>query len=114
VWASTITQAAAAEASARRVGIRARLDALLADNRVLAIPTTPGVAPPVDMPVADLERWRNRALGLLCIGGHAGLPQVNLPLGQVGGLPVGLSLLAARGNDTMLLDLACKLHQQPR
>jgi amidase len=114
VWASTITQAAAAEASARRVGIRARLDALLADNRVLAIPTTPGVAPPVDMPVAELERWRNRALGLMCIGGHAGLPQVNLPLGQVGGLPVGLSLLAARGNDTMLLDLACKLHQHTR
>ncbi len=114
VWASTITEAAVAEASARRIVICARLDALLEGNRVLAIPTTPGVAPPVDMPVGELERWRNRALGLLCIGGHAGLPQVSLPLARVDGLPIGLSLLAARGNDTMLLELACKLRDQLR
>jgi len=114
VWASTITEAAAAAASARRVAIRARLDALLEGNRVLAIPTTPGVAPPIGMAVGELERWRNRALGLLCIGGHAGLPQVSLPLARVDGLPIGLSLLAARGNDTMLLELACKLREHLR
>ena len=58
------------------------------------------------MPVGELEQWRNRALGLLCIAGHAGLPQVSLPLARQEGLPIGLSLIAARGNDTLLLDLA--------
>ena len=41
--------------------------------------------------------------------GHAGLPQVNLPLAVVDGRPVGLSLVAARGNDLLLLELACRL-----
>ena len=73
---------------------------------MLALPTTPGGAPRVDTPVPELEAWRNRALGLLCIAGHAGLPQVNLPVAVVDGKPVGLSLVAARGNDALLLDLA--------
>ena len=106
VWASTIQASAVAEASAHRARISEHLDSLLTDNRVLAIPSTPGVAPPIDLPVAELERWRNRALGLLCIAGHAGLPQVSLPLVKVAGLPVGLSLIAARGNDLLLLKLA--------
>lgn len=106
VWASTIEATAVVAASAHRARINEHLMSLLADNAVLAIPTTPGVAPPLDMPVAELERWRNRALGLLCIAGHAGLPQVNLPLAKVDGLPVGLSLIAARGGDALLLKLA--------
>jgi len=109
VWASTIDAAAVAVASAHRGRICEHLHGLLAENTVLAIPSTPGVAPPLTMPVADLERWRNRALGLLCIAGHAGLPQVSLPLARVDGLPVGLSLIAARGNDLLLLSLARQL-----
>ena len=106
VWASTIEPPAVALADAHRARITARLNGMLEGNRVLAIPTTPGVAPRIDMPVGDLERWRNRALGLLCIAGHAGLPQLSLPLARQDGLPVGLSLIAARGNDTLLLRLA--------
>jgi amidase len=87
----------------------ARLHALLADGAVLAIPTAPGIAPRCDTPVAELEAWRNRCLGLLCIAGHAGLPQVSLPMASVDGCPVGLSLLAAPGRDTMLLELARSL-----
>jgi Asp-tRNA(Asn)/Glu-tRNA(Gln) amidotransferase A subunit family amidase len=82
---------------------------LLADGGVLAIPTTPGIAPKLDTSVPELEAWRNRCLGLLCIAGHAGLPQVNLPLGRVDGCPVGLSLIAGPGHDTMLLALARRL-----
>ena len=106
VWASTIQPSAVALADAHRAQIVGRLDGLLAGNRVLAIPTTPGVAPRIYMPVGELEQWRNRALGLLCIAGHAGLPQASLPLARQDGLPVGLSLIAARGNDTLLLELA--------
>lgn len=106
VWASTIQPPAVALANAHRARIADRLNGLLEGNAVLAIPTTPGVAPRIDMPVGELERWRNRALGLLCIAGHAGLPQVSLPLTRQDGLPLGLSLIAGRGNDTLLLELA--------
>jgi len=108
-WVSTLTEADVAPARARRAGITARLHALLADGAVLAIPTAPGIAPRCDTPVAELEAWRNRCLGLLCIAGHAGLPQVSLPMASVDGCPVGLSLLAAPGRDTMLLELARSL-----
>ena len=108
-WATTITPAAAAAASARRAAIRQRMDDLLVDNAVIAIPTTPGPAPPCGMSTQALEAWRNRCLGLLCIAGHAGLPQISVPLATVDGLPIGLSLLASRGNDTLLLALARQL-----
>lgn len=108
-WVATLTEDQVAPARERRLGIAARLHALLADGAVLAIPTTPGIAPRVDTPVAELEAWRNRCLGLLCIAGHAGLPQLSLPAGTVDGCPVALSLVAAPGRDTMLLALARRL-----
>jgi amidase len=46
---------------------------------------------------------------MLCIAGLARLPQVSLPLATLNGCPLGLSLIAARGNDTLLLALAKKL-----
>jgi amidase len=108
-WVATLTPDDVAPAMRRRTTIAARMHALLADDTVLAIPTTPGIAPRLDTPVPELEAWRNRCLGLLCIAGHAGLPQVSLPAGTVDGCPTGLSLVAAPGRDTMLLELARRL-----
>jgi amidase len=34
------------------------------------------------------------------------MPQINLPLAEAGGLPVGLSLLGARGSDEKLIAFA--------
>ncbi len=108
-WVATLTPAEVEPARRRRGSIADRLHALLADDSVLAIPTTPGIAPRLDTPVPELEAWRNRCLGLLCIAGHAGLPQLSLPAGTVDGCPVGLSLVAAPGRDTLLLELARRL-----
>lgn len=108
-WASTVTAADTAAATARRTQIGRRMDELLAGDAVLVVPTTCGVAPLRGTATKDLEIWRNRCLGLLCIAGHAGLPQISLPLATMDGSPVGLSLLAARGNDTLLLELARRL-----
>jgi len=38
-------------------------------------------------------------------------PQVSLPLTTVGGLPVGFSLLGAKGTNAVLLKLACDIVQ---
>jgi amidase len=108
-WASTVTAADAEAAGRRRVEIRRRMDDLLAGGAVLAVPTTVGPAPRCGTPTAELEAWRNRCIGLLCIAGHAGLPQVSVPLATLDERPLGLSLLAARGNDTLLLELARRL-----
>jgi amidase len=108
-WASTVSAADAAAASVRRTRITRRLDELLTGNAVLLMPTTIGSAPPRGMGTQELEAWRNRCLGLLCVAGHAGLPQVSVPLASFENRPLGLSLLAARGNDTLLLDVARRL-----
>jgi amidase len=46
---------------------------------------------------------------LLCISGLGGLPQISLPMGELDGLPLGLSIVARRGGDLMLLGLARRL-----
>jgi amidase len=93
----------------RRTDIMARLDALLTDNAVLMLPTVPDIAPRLRLPPADTVAFRERALALLCIAGLGGLPQVTLPFGTLHGCPIGLSVVAARGNDAMLLDIAERL-----
>ncbi|WP_310570651.1 amidase [Gemmatimonas sp.] len=93
----------------RRVEIVALLDEMLADNAVLVLPTVPDIAPLLRLPPAETIAFRERALALLCIAGLGGLPQVNLPFGTLHGCPLGLSIIAARGNDEMLLDIAMRL-----
>lgn len=93
-------------ARAMRGSIRERMLALLGDDAVLILPSAPGIAPLCDTRPAELEDFRARALEVLCPAGHAGLPQVSLPLGTLDGCPIGLSLMAGPGRDEMLLDLA--------
>jgi amidase len=99
----TADQVAAAE-DARRT-IRARLDALLGDDTVLILPSAAGVAPRIDAPMAEHEAVRARVIGITCIASLGGLPQVSLPLARVAAGPVGLSLIAPRHKDALLLDL---------
>ena len=108
-WARTVAPADVARARARREEISRRMDALLAGDAVLAVPSAPGIALPRNSPAKVVDELRARALPMLCIAGLARLPQVSLPLATVDGCPLGLSLIAARGNDTLLLELAKKL-----
>jgi len=56
-----------------------------------------------------LDRFRARALELLCPAGHAGLPQISLPLASLDGCPVGLSIMGARNCDEDLIHIAVEL-----
>ncbi len=105
-WTATIKPAEVARSQAARDAARSRMDALLADNAVLLLPTVPDIAPLLNTPPAQLDDFRAKAMSLLCIAGLAGLPQVTLPLATLNGCPLGLSLLAGRGNDALLLALA--------
>ena len=96
-------------ATARREEIVRRFAELLEGSTVLALPSAPGIAVPRNSPPEVLDDLRVRALALLCIAGLARLPQISLPLATLDSCPLGLSLIAARGNDTLLLELAARL-----
>jgi amidase len=88
---------------------RGRLAQLLPPGTVLAMPTTPFPAPPTGLPLPALTPIRDAILCLCAQGGLAGHPQVSIPGATVDGRPVGLSLLAARGADTLLIRTALAL-----
>lgn len=104
-----VNEAEVAHMTARRADIQARLDALLDGDTVLLMPTAPDVAPRLALPPQETVAVRERMLALLCVAGLGGLPQVTLPLASVDGRPIGLSLLAGRGKDELLLGLAREL-----
>jgi amidase len=108
-WAGMVRSEDVTNASTRRKEITLRMAQMLKGKTVLALPSTPGIALLRNSPPKVLDDLRARAIPILCIAGLARLPQVSLPLAQLDGCPLGLSLIAARGNDTMLLDMAGKL-----
>jgi amidase len=85
---------------------RARMTWLLPPGTILCMPTTPFPAPHKGLPLTALEPVRARVLGLAAHGGLAGFPQVSIPGATVDGLPVGLSILGARGSDAALVAVA--------
>ncbi len=93
-------------AALTRQEVRGRMRHLLPPGTVLALPTTPFPAPRAGLPLAALNPIRDQILSLCAVGGLAGHPQVSLPGATVAGRPVGLSLIAARGADTLLLRAA--------
>ena len=105
-WVATIDADSIARAEPVREKVLARLDGLLAQGEVLCLPTAPTIAPLKDTPPQELGSVRDRIMALTCIAGLARLPQVSLPVGAIDGCPVGLSLLARRGSDVTLLDVA--------
>ena len=85
---------------------RGRLAYLLPPGTILCLPTTPFPAPEVGLPLPVLDPLRARIACLCAQGGLAGHPQVSLPGGLVDGLPVGLSIIGARGADAALVAVA--------
>ncbi|CAI7996834.1 Amidase 1 [Geodia barretti] len=92
-----------AASNAVRQEVRSRVNDLLGDGAIICMPSSPAPAPLPDMPVPERQELGVRIGRLTCIGGMTGCPQINLPLAKVDGLPVGLSLMGARGSDEMLM-----------
>jgi len=106
-WAARLDPAEVAAAGKRHETIRGRIAELLGAGDILCLPTSPRAAPLKNTPVDDIEvRYRHQAMHLLCITGLGGLAQISLPLAEIDGLPLGLSLVGPRGSDLQLLDLA--------
>jgi amidase len=88
---------------------RARLAWLLPPGTILCMPTTPFPAPLKGLALSTLDPLRARISCLTSHGGLTGVPQVSLPGATVDGLPVGLSILGARGGDAALIAVAAAM-----
>ena len=109
-WAEALAQEDAAAAGKRHRSILARIADVVGEGDILCLPTSPRAAPLKNTPVDDVEvRYRHQAMHLLCIAGLGGLAQISLPLVEIDGLPLGLSLVGPRGSDMQLLKLAREL-----
>jgi amidase len=108
-FAATVTADQATAAQTTAVTARTHIRALVPSGTIMALPTSPSIAPPLDLKGDELESFRVRVMRLTCMAGLAGLPQINLPVGTVSGCPVGLSLIGWPGGDEVLLNLAKSL-----
>jgi amidase len=106
LYGSTIPASDQSWAALMRQEVRARMAHLLPEGTILCLPTTPFPAPPVGQSLSVLDPLRDRITCLCAQGGLAGHPQVSLPGATVDGLPVGLSIIGARGSDASLVAVA--------
>jgi amidase len=103
--ASSVTPAEIARWTPVRATLAARVRAMLGDGIGLVIPTTPRVALRKNAPPSEFSDFYRRALAITSIAGHSGLPQISVPIGDLGGCPIGLSIVASSGHDRALLEV---------
>ncbi|MET0907564.1 MAG: amidase [Tardiphaga sp.] len=104
--AAVMDPAEIAAAKPLRQAVIDKMNAMLAGDAILVLPTVPGIAPLRATPDAVLDVFRARAIEMLCVAGHAGVPQLSMPVAQLDECPIGLSIMAARDCDEDLLALA--------
>jgi amidase len=91
------------------------LNEFLGPDDLLCIPTTPALAPHKGDPPKRSSSgtgYYPRTLALTSVAGMGRLPQVSLPMADIDGVPVGLSLLARHRQDLLLLEAAKKVERE--
>jgi amidase len=102
----TVKPADVAAALVRREELTQRLVDLLGDDGFAIIPTAHDLPPLRDAPVSAQVEFREKTLALTAVASLTRLPQINIPVTEVAGCPVGLSLIAGPRGDEKLLAFA--------
>ena len=111
IAARTITDADVEAAMSIKQEVVSRMERVLADGALVCLPTTAGPAPPLGQRLSVRQTTCQRNSMLTCIAGTTGAPQISLPLVDMDGLPVGLSLIGGRGTDEALIAFAGEIAQ---
>jgi amidase len=109
VFASEITETDIEDARVARETIRIRMDEVLLDDVIVCLPTTASPARQLHEPLSVRQVVQEATYSLVTVASTIGAPQINLPLAEVDGLPVGLSLIGPRGSDDTLMELGLEL-----
>jgi amidase len=104
--AATIERADVSRYRALRQTIAASVRTMVPGGTGLIIPTTLGPALAKSTPPEEIGRFYRSALPLNAIAGHAGLPQVTIPVVSPCGYPLGISIVGAPRSDRALLAVA--------
>ncbi|MFN3866806.1 MAG: AtzH-like domain-containing protein [Demequina sp.] len=104
-WASSVTADQEAQALDAKRAAQEQMDAALGDD-ILLLPSTSSVAPPLDASPDRLQEIREATLGITAVAGITGRPALSVPLLELDGGPVGLSVVGPRGSDLALIDIA--------
>jgi amidase len=95
------------ESITRREAYFGRLNFFLSQFSLICIPTAPRPAP-IKGSIGvnrDKEDYFVRAMSLTSVAGIGRLPQISMPVADVNGAPIGLSLLAGHRQDAYLLSM---------
>jgi amidase len=103
-----------AEAVPARDRMRERMNDLLHDDTVLALPAAPDVAPVRGGSLEAVWALVQKNGKINSAAALAGLPQISCPVGAIDGMPIGLGLIAGRGGDEILLKIADQLERLQR
>lgn len=105
-YGASLTREDFEKATADRLHMRVKLEEMIGRDGLLVLPTVPSCAPLKSESEETLQAFREQALMLLCLSGNSGLPQITLPLAEVHGAPLGVSLIGPRGSDKRLINIA--------
>ena len=107
--AINLTKTQISEAALVKEQVRNRMDEVFADGGFVCLPTAVSPAPLRGLPASAKKDIQGRLSHLTCIGGTTGRPQLSLPLDELNGLPVGISLMGDHGSDEELIGFARKV-----
>ena len=108
-WTSTITMQEYKLALIEMKKIIKRIEELIPEDAVLCLPTAASVAPLKSAPLEEINATRLQSSALLCISALSGTPQVTLPMIKQYNVPLGITLIGAKGTDLALAKFSADL-----